>query len=620
MPRAWFSVLQSGGLGVVASLVAFFVIRQRHYGLRDSWLVLLLCLLVTLLGVERLILVHRRAAKVEQLVKERTEQLKNMALRLSAQFAVSKILVEEQTLHDATPKIIRQLCETLGWEVGAVWSLDRVANVLRCEQFWSSSAGKTAGFEAMTRKAVFPSGLGLPGRVWTNGKAVWIPDVVKDGNFPRAKEAHRAGLHAAFAFPIRLGDEMPGVVEFFNDEIQEPDRRLLEMMEAIGNQMGQFVERKRLEKLKDEFVSTVSHEMRTPLSITKEGISLVLDRIPGEINEEQEKILHTARGNIDRLARIINELLDISKLEAGRMHLKRVKIGLPGLVRQITDVFAPRASAKGLRLQADLPEAGLEVYADPDKVLQVLTNLMDNALKFTEKGSVTLSACRVGEEVECCVSDTGIGISREDLPKIFSKFEQFGRVSGAGDQGTGLGLAIAKQLVELHHGVLRVESQRNQGTRFIFTLPAHLTENVLRELVRDKLHEAAAKGTQFSVLRLSFAASGGSPDELESLLRKRACRPEDELLVMPGEMALLLSECDRESAGRVRSRCERLLRAALARGGGTASSIACGQVTFPDEARTAEELLSKVEFRRRQQEGTVAKVIPLGSNSKEMAG
>ena len=579
------------------------------YGLRDSWMVLVLCLLVTILALEHIVQVYRRASKVERLVQERTRDLScaNTELerdrrRIAAQYVVTKMLAESESLHEAAPKILKRICETLGWEAGAIWGLDRAANALRCEEFWSAPLRGIDRFEEETRRAAFPRGLGLPGRVWASQKPAWIPDVTKDDNFPRADAAQEAGLHAAFAFPVRLQEEVLGVVEFFNDEIQQPDEQLLKMMDSVGSQIGQFIERKRLEKLKDEFISTVSHEMRTPLSITKEGISLVLDRIPGEINPEQEGILATARGNIDRLARIINDLLDISKLEAGRVHLRREKLELADLFRQVAGAFQPRAAAQGLLLQVQTPEQGASVYADADKVTEILTNLVDNAMKFTPSGSIRLGGKAGGEWVECMVEDTGTGITAEDLPRVFGKFEQFGRLSGAGARGTGLGLAIVKHLVELHQGAIRVESQPGKGTRFLFTLPSYSPRNVLQGLIGDKVREAAVKGTKLSLLWLT--ASPAEPSdltELEHLIERKACRREDQVIRMPQGLALLAADCDREAALKVQSRCERLLRAALVRKGlSERIQIRCDIVVFPDEVRTTEELFSKVERWHRQ--------------------
>ncbi|MBI3332754.1 MAG: HAMP domain-containing histidine kinase, partial [Candidatus Omnitrophica bacterium] len=193
----------------------------------------------------------------------------------------------------------------------------------------------------------------------------------------------------------------------------------------------------------------------------------------GPINEKQEKVLRVGRDNINRLSRIINSLLDISKIEAGRVELKREEIELADLVQQVALSFEPLLKEKGLELRVQVPAGGLPVYVDSDKMIQIFTNLVGNAAKFTEKGSITISARDQGSEVECRVSDTGIGIAREDLPRVFNRFQQFARKAGAGERGTGLGLAITKGLVELHGGAIRVESESGKGTAFIFTLPKH---------------------------------------------------------------------------------------------------------------------------------------------------
>ena len=232
-------------------------------------------------------------------------------------------------------------------------------------------------------------------------------------------------------------------------------------------------ELKKIDQLKSEFVSTVSHELRTPLSITKEGISLVLDRVPGSINEKQARILYTAKSNIDRLARIINNLLDISKIEAGQVELKKEKVDLGELIKQTALSFEPKVKEKKLELKINIPKSDISIYADSDRITQVLTNLIGNALKFTEKGKIEISAAQKGNGVECIISDTGIGIPRSNLDRIFEKFRQFGRTSGGGEKGTGLGLFIAKSIILMHKGRIWIESKRGEGSKFIFTVPKY---------------------------------------------------------------------------------------------------------------------------------------------------
>lgn len=230
-------------------------------------------------------------------------------------------------------------------------------------------------------------------------------------------------------------------------------------------------ELKKLDQLKSDFISTVSHELRTPLSITKEGICLVLDNIPGEINEKQKKILSTSKDNIDRLARIINSLLDISKIEAGKVELKCESSNLAELINKVILSFEPAARQKGLELKTGLEQKEIRLRVDSDKIIQVFTNLIGNSLKFTEKGRIEVRAADLGDRVECSVSDTGIGIAQENLPKVFEKFQQFNRVAGPGEKGTGLGLSIVKGIIELHKGTIRVESEIGKGTKFTFVIP-----------------------------------------------------------------------------------------------------------------------------------------------------
>lgn len=232
-----------------------------------------------------------------------------------------------------------------------------------------------------------------------------------------------------------------------------------------------ITERKKVEKLKDEFVGTVSHELRTPLSITKEGISLVLDHIAGPTNEQQTKILNTAKNNIDRLARIINDLLDISKIESGKAGLRIETFEVVSLVKEAISNFEAKIKDKGLGLSVNLPKESVVINGDRDGIMQVLTNLFSNSLKFTKEGRIEISVKDNLEMVEFSVSDTGIGIAKEDIPKLFEKFQQFSRTSGPGDRGTGLGLAIAKGIVSLHNGIISAESELGKGTRITFTVP-----------------------------------------------------------------------------------------------------------------------------------------------------
>jgi PAS domain S-box-containing protein len=173
---------------------------------------------------------------------------KRVEERLRVQHTVAQILAEAARIEDATPRILRAVGECLGWDVGALWRVDREAEALRCVELWHKASIEVPEFERVSREFTFVPGLGLPGRVWCSLKPEYIPDVVPDENFPRVSIAEREGLHAAFGFPILLGGEVLGVIEFFSREIRQPDQELLNVLATVGSQIGQFIERKRADE------------------------------------------------------------------------------------------------------------------------------------------------------------------------------------------------------------------------------------------------------------------------------------------------------------------------------------------------------------------------------------
>ena len=233
------------------------------------------------------------------------------------------------------------------------------------------------------------------------------------------------------------------------------------------------VERMRLKQVKDEFVGMVSHELRTPMTSIREVISQTLDGILGETTPEQREFLSMALSDVDRLSRMIDDLLDISKLDAGKMKMKINMCEMVALVLKIISSFVSQAKAKGLEMKGSFSKEKIKAYVDKDRITQVFSNLIGNAVKFTQRGHIEISVVDREDAVECSVSDTGPGIAKKDLPQLFDKFQQFGHQVNGEEKGTGLGLAISKGIVELHKGKIWVESQVNVGTKFIFVLPKY---------------------------------------------------------------------------------------------------------------------------------------------------
>lgn len=223
-------------------------------------------------------------------------------------------------------------------------------------------------------------------------------------------------------------------------------------------------------RVKSEFTSMVSHELRTPLAAIKEGISIVLDGILGTVNAEQKDFLNRTKANVDRLARLINDILDFQKLESGKIRPDIRENDIVKVVEETYDTMGLLTKQKGvdlvIKLDKDLPK----MRFDRDRITQVLANLVNNAVKFTERGSIIITAVREENSVHITVKDSGQGIRQKDMGRLFKSFEQLEEAFER-KGGTGLGLAISKEIVELHGGRIWAESEFGKGTAIHFTLP-----------------------------------------------------------------------------------------------------------------------------------------------------
>ncbi len=272
--------------------------------------------------------------------------------RLALQYAVTKILSRSIDFVKGTHEILETVCENLGWQVGVLWVVDQRAQVLRCLDVWHVPPLDVNEFQETCRDGTFTAGVGLPGRIWASAKPAWIPSLAEDDNFPRAPFTERAGLRAAFGFPIVLRDEVVGVIEFFSREIRRPDQDLLDMISSVGSQIGQFHERKRAQeklaqllvrersartdaekanRLKDEFLATLSHELRTPLNAVI-GWSRILKA--GRLdNESSLHAIEVIERNAWSQKQIIEDILDVSRVITGKLQLHLGTSG-PGCGRQ----------------------------------------------------------------------------------------------------------------------------------------------------------------------------------------------------------------------------------------------------------------------------------------------
>ena len=279
-----------------------------------------------------------------------------------------------------------------------------------------------------------------------------------------------------------LADDTPRRIE---ESLVYPDgsRVMVDMFKAplrdkTGKTIGllgvsrNITERKRLEIAKDDFVNMVSHELRTPLTSIKEAIALVTEGAAGSINDEQIELLAAAKRNVDRLARLINDVLNLQKLQSGKIDFRMAPGNINEVLQDVHALMLPTARDKGVAFVLELDPTIPEAVIDKDKLIQVVTNLVHNALKFTDAGNVTLASAREGDgAIRVTISDTGIGIPEEEIKNFFKPFSQVSSAARGKSGSTGLGLAISKEIIAAHFGRIWVESHPGRGSKFHFLIP-----------------------------------------------------------------------------------------------------------------------------------------------------
>jgi signal transduction histidine kinase/DNA-binding response OmpR family regulator len=294
---------------------------------------------------------------------------------------------------------------------------------------------------------------------------------------------HRA--HAEAFDP--LDSEAVSEIELSDDEDHElvVKARVSAVVDGAGNYMGRILAlrdvtaERMIADMKNEFVSTVSHELRTPLTSIKGYVDLILDGSAGDINEMQQEFLGIVKENSDRLVELINEMLDISRIESGRVHLRVEPLKMAESIAGAVDTFRAVLQQTDRTIEVQLPDNLPLVVADRDRVGQVLINLISNAIKYSPGGGqVTIAATHAGEFVTVSVTDQGLGISREDQKRLFTKFYRVDTAMTREIGGTGLGLSICKTIIELLGGEIGCKSKPGQGSTFWFSLPVAAAEMV----------------------------------------------------------------------------------------------------------------------------------------------
>jgi PAS domain S-box-containing protein len=519
---------------------------------------------------------------------------------------VTSSLVQATAWRDAIVTALDIICQRLDWSIGQMWRVDAEAGVLRQV---ATGGGRTdpdlAAFARDSETFTFAPGSGLPGHTWQERRPVWIEDVVLEPNFPRARVAERAGLHAGFALPLIAGAEVLGVIEFFHQEVRRPDAEALQMLTVLGSQLGEYIvrnesaallrqseerfrllvegvadyaifmlderglistwnagaerikgyraediigqhfsrfytaadiaaglpvhalraaaadgrfvaegwrirkdgsafwahvtitalrdserrllgfakvtrdmtERRRMEALEEasrqtrQFLAMLGHELRNPLAPISNAVSIM------HAHPITDPLLARCRDLIDRqvnhLSRLVDDLLDASRIASGKIELRREPIDVSQALRRAVESSRPLIEARGQRLDVTLPPEPVPVNGDLIRLSQVVQNLLNNAAKFTpDGGRIELSLVREGNVAVIRVRDSGIGIAPELLPKVFDLFAQGDRGLDRSEGGLGIGLTLVREIAQMHGGSVHASSDgEGRGAEFQVRLP-----------------------------------------------------------------------------------------------------------------------------------------------------
>ncbi|HXR38524.1 MAG TPA: PAS domain S-box protein [Terracidiphilus sp.] len=532
------------------------------------------------------------------LMRDVTQQ-KQREHRLALQLVVSQILGENASSDVAVMRILEALCVSQGWDMAVKWGVNAEENRLEFRSAWAAAGRRAETFIQESMGLTLAKGVDLPGRAWQDGRPVWFYDLASMPATARVESALRHEMVSGWAVPVREGNKVLAVLEFYCHFGLREDREALAAVETVAASLGQMLARSEergraeelyrqqeilldsvtdgicgvdrrglisfanpaaasllradaatlagtpvhdllhgaappnrqcseecplrraqgrqkaaagedtifradgsffpaeyvltpiadqgrfsgsvlsfrdisqryaLDRLKDEFISTVSHELRTPLTSIRGALGLLSSGILGDVNDKATNLLRIAVTNSDRLVRLINDILDLERIQSGKEPLAFRPVQLAQIVRQAIDGMAPVADAAGVQLIHDTTQ--VEIAADPDRLLQVLTNLLSNAVKFSPPSSTISVMMRPGASgVTLSVIDQGRGIPADKLEAIFGRFQQVDASDSRQKGGSGLGLAICRTIVHQHSGRIWAERNPVRGSTFRVFLP-----------------------------------------------------------------------------------------------------------------------------------------------------
>jgi signal transduction histidine kinase len=428
-----------------------------------------------------------------QELQARTGELTRSVGELTALGEVSRAVSSTLDLDTVLDTIVTRAKQLAGTDGCTIYEYDEVSEVFRLRASRFAHPHEAAVLDPIARATPIPKGQGLAGRAALLREPVHIPDIAVEGAYESPVRAPllQAGYRALLGVPLLREEQVVGVLAVIRKTPGDFGPEVVRVLMTFATQSALAIENARLfreiaeksrqleaaSRHKSEFLANMSHELRTPLNAILGFSEVLAERMFGEVNEKQAEYLQDILASGRHLLSLINDILDLSKVEAGRLELDLGRFDLSSALDNALTLVRERATRHGITLTQTVDERMGDIVADERKVKQILLNLLSNAVKFTpEGGRVGVTATAAEGVITIAVSDTGIGIAPEDQAAIFEEFRQVGREDARKQEGTGLGLTLAKKFVELHGGRIWVQSQVGQGSTFSFTLPVRLDD------------------------------------------------------------------------------------------------------------------------------------------------
>jgi len=428
--------------------------------------------------------VEEYSRTLEQKVEVRTQELARSVEELKALGEVSQAVSSTLDLQTVLATIVAHAAKLSGAEGGALYEFDETIQEFRLHATHQLSEELIQ----VIRESRIRLGKTVVGRAGMNRAPVQVPEILDEPTFPLLEAVKQAGYRALLAVPLLHEDKLIGALVVLRKAPGQFCKETLHLLEnlaahsalAIHNaQLFREIEEKghQLEiagKHKSDFLANMSHELRTPLNAILGYTQLILDKIYGDVPEKIREVLERLEKNGVHLLGLINNVLDLSKIEAGRLSLSLNDYSMEEVVRTVFTAVESLAAEKNLGLKVTVPQRLPPGRGDGQRIAQVLLNLVGNAIKFTEDGEVRVDVTTSNGTFLVSVSDTGPGLSEADQLKIFEEFNQADNSNIRKKGGTGLGLSIAKRITEMHGGQIWVESSPGKGSTFRFTVPVRV--------------------------------------------------------------------------------------------------------------------------------------------------